>query len=204
MIHVIPGFLGSAEDFASLENSHIHDLKEETPESIAALVGPSDTLLGYSLGGRVALEVAERLKYNFHSLILLAAHPGGLSPEEIQGRRAWEDEVLNRLEAPAEDFLLWWNGLEVFRGDSPLKPRDLSGWKEIFKRYRLSEQRDFRGAMTEHKDKIIYVYGSEDQKYAGIAQKLSHLGIRTKVISGGHRLFQNTEEIKAILAEENL
>lgn len=56
MIHVFHGFLGSPEDFQFLngEDVQVHDLysMNQYPE-----IGLDDTLIGYSLGGRIALEI---------------------------------------------------------------------------------------------------------------------------------------------------
>ena len=57
MIHIFHGFLGSADDFSFLKSDEIvvHDLysMKEPPH-----LNANDTLIGYSMGGRIALDLA--------------------------------------------------------------------------------------------------------------------------------------------------
>lgn len=205
MIHVIPGFLGSSDDFEFLSKRFdiiCHDLRKVRVDEIQQLVGLKDILLGYSLGGRLSLEIAQRCEFKIKKLILLAAHPGLEIPEERVTRRNWEDDVLRRMKERST-FLEWWNALPIFEHDLPLRPRELAGWSEVFDANRLSAQQDFRAEMLQNNQKIIYLYGQRDEKFSVIARDLSLLGIRTiEIPSAGHRLFTEHEAILEILNQE--
>lgn len=207
MIHVFHGFLGSAEDFNYLasEDVILHDLynMKSLPD-----VSPGDTLIGYSMGGRIALEIAERVQYNIKKLVLINAHPGLASLEERTDRTAFEAKVIEELKSRTkEDFLEWWNSLPIFNFDSPISTSDERFAKsaELFFRYRLSQQDNHLPGMIQHKDKVLYIVGLFDEKYMELVSEfLIPEDIVIKGIPGGHRLFQNVNEMKNILIAEGI
>lgn len=208
MIHVFHGFLGSPEDFSFLKNDNvlIHDLysMETFPK-----VGPDDVLIGYSMGGRIALEIAESVDYNIKKLVLISANPGLSSEEEKTHRAEWERTVIQDLETLSmSDFLAQWNDLPVFFHDAPLKDLTPERYKKsaaLFEKYLLSKQRDHLPLMIEHKEKVLYVVGLFDEKYMDFASEVFiPYGITVRGIPGGHRLFQLHTELKKVLTAEGI
>lgn len=207
MIHVFHGFLGSAEDFKFLEGEDIvlHDLYDmkNLPD-----VSPDDTLIGYSMGGRIALEIAERVQYKIKKIVLINAHPGLASQEERTDRTAFETKIIEGLKTrPKEAFLEWWNSLPIFNFDSPISTSDERYAKsaELFSKHRLSEQSNHLPLMIQHKDKVLYIAGLFDEKYMELVSEfLIPHDIIVKGIPGGHRLFQNVNELKNILIDEGI
>lgn len=205
MIHIIPGFLGSSADFDFLSDHYevkIHDLRKTGVNEISPQVKAQDILLGYSLGGRVSLDVADKIHYLIKKVILLASHPGLNSEEERTERFSWEETVLKNLQGSPATFFKWWNSLPVFEHDAPLQERDLAKWDEVFSRFRLSEQTNFRSAMKAHASKIIYLYGEQDSKYAQLAKdEIAPLGVSCYALDSGHRIFQNQKALLDILSK---
>lgn len=207
MIHVFHGFLGSPDDFKFLDRDDVvlHDLYKmnRIPD-----VTPHDTLIGYSMGGRIALEIAEVVNYDIKKLVLINAHPGLSSQEERQDRTHFETKVIEELKGKTkEEFLEWWNSLPIFNFDSPISTSDEryleSG--DLFLKYRLSQQSDHLPQMIQHKDKILYIAGLFDEKYMElVSENLIPHDIPVKGIPGGHRLFQNVNELKNILMDEGI
>lgn len=204
MIHVFHGFLGSPEDFSFLAGAGVtlhdlHDLDLKTFE-----VSPDDTLVGYSMGGRIALELAQRVNFQVKRLVLMNAHPGLEDLPAREERRRWEEEVVQRL--GQESFLSYWNALPVFAADAPLAPisqeiREKNA--ELFKRFRLSEQENFLPKLR--KDNVLWLIGSRDEKYVSLAEKrLLPNGLPVRIIPAGHRLFQHPELVKKVLQEEGI
>ena len=208
MIHIFHGFLGSPQDFSYLyqENVISYDLYEMelNPE-----IGPQDILIGYSMGGRVALEIASKNNYQLNKLILINAHPGLATEEERANRTLFENRVIQELkEKTKEEFLSEWNSLPIFEHDLPVEVKDDERFKksvELFDRYRLSKQRDHLPEIVKNKEKVLYIVGLQDDKYMNLAESLllPH-DIRVKGILGGHRLFQKSEELKQVLQDEGI
>jgi 2-succinyl-6-hydroxy-2,4-cyclohexadiene-1-carboxylate synthase len=208
VIHVFHGFLGSPEDFSFLKQDGLilHDLclMESFPT-----IHPDDTLIGYSMGGRVALEIAQTHDYKLKKIILLNSHPGLPSEEERQARKELEDQIFQKLqENTQQEFLNYWNALPLFSHDKPiglLNPDRYLKFVTLFDRFRLSQQRNHLPQMQKHTDKVLWIVGLEDEKYMNIASEflLTH-DISVKGMRGGHRLFQKPEELKQLLVDEGI
>ncbi len=190
MIRVFHGFLGSPADFNFLKGEEVvlHDLYQDIPTTDA-----SDTLIGYSMGGRLAMELAK--KNGFKKLILINSHPGLTDDKEREIRSQWEEEVLERLTDP-ESFLTWWNALPLFQHDRPLTSVP-QGSDKLFKKMVLSRQENFLPFLQEYKNKVHWILGEKDPKYSALSKILS--GLDVHMLSGGHRLFQHPEKILPII-----
>ncbi|HXH29610.1 MAG TPA: hypothetical protein VNJ01_02245 [Bacteriovoracaceae bacterium] len=205
MIHVFHGFLGSPSDLSFLgQQVKLHDLYAEM---LDPQITPEDTLIGYSMGGRKALELAS--SSGFKKLVLINAHPGLATAEEKNQRAKWEDSVLDKLRTSSkEEFLTYWNSLEIFRSDAPLvdvSDEIFANSAELFERYRLSKQKYFLPLLEQYREKILWVIGSADEKYRTLAQTvLLPAGFRCAFVTGGHRLFQNQGELLGVLHHENV
>lgn len=208
MIHVFHGFLGGPSDFKFLQGADIiiHDLYAE---DFNPTIAPDDVLIGYSMGGRIALELASKAQFNVKKIVLMNAHPGLETQEEKDRRKIWEDEVLEKLKTESrEDFFDYWNSLPLFDFDTPLAPIETKRYelsKVLFDKFRLSRQDYFLPEMEQHKEKILYVVGVLDNKYFTLAEEvlLPH-DITVKGIPGGHRLFQYPAELKTLLDNEGI
>ena len=190
MIHVFHGFLGTPADFEFLKDKNVilHDLYSGTPETKA-----EDILIGYSMGGRLAMELAKR--HGFKKLILINAHPGLEDDKEREIRSLWEEEVLERLTDP-EKFLSWWNALPLFKNDKPLV-RIPDGSSALFKKMLLSRQENFLPFLKENKGRVHWILGENDPKYSALAGKLTDFDVH--LIPGGHRLFQHPERLLSVI-----
>ncbi len=210
MIHVFHGFLGSPLDFSFLKTFNdviIHDLYAENLDKID--IDAKDTLIGYSMGGRIALELASKIKFNLKKLVLINAHPGLPDQGLIGTRSIWEESVLDRLKTLSpQEFLSYWNSLPLFEADLPLLELSVekqSKSLELFKKHRLSKQHCFLPELKAHKDQILWIAGEKDLKYAEIARMLiAPLDIHCRFIEGGHRLYQTPQKLIDALKEENI
>jgi len=73
-------------------------------------------LVGYSMGGRLALHVATRLPERLLSLLTIGAH-AGLEEEAREGRRQGDEALAQRIEHEGlEAFVNYWTALPMFAG----------------------------------------------------------------------------------------
>lgn len=208
MIHLFHGFLGSPEDFSFLkrEDVVIHDLYEMNDLPI---VSQEDVLIGYSMGARVAMEIAHKNQFKIKKLVIINSHPGLATQEEKVSRRNFELTVLEKLKTMSKDeFLSYWNALPLFAHDAPLEnltEERFSKSAELFDQFALSKQDHFLPEIAQHKEKVLWIVGLQDEKYLEIASEmiLPH-DIPVVGLPGGHRLFQLQKELKEMLQNEGI
>lgn len=208
MIHVFHGFLGSPDDFKFLAGPDVtlHDVyaMEEFP-----IISPDDTIIGYSLGGRIALDIADKNNYKLKKIVMINSHPGLTTEKERLFRKDFEVIILQKLKQTSlSDFMSYWNKLPIFLFDKPVSlesPERYRKSAEIFDRFRLSNQKDHLPMIMKNKDKVLWIIGSLDEKYMDMArEKLIPNEIPLKFIEGGHRLFQYPQELFTILKDESI
>jgi 2-succinyl-6-hydroxy-2,4-cyclohexadiene-1-carboxylate synthase len=73
-------------------------------------------LVGYSMGGRLALHVSARTPGRVLSLLTIGAH-AGLDADARDGRRRGDEALAERIEKNGiEPFVTYWSGLPLFAG----------------------------------------------------------------------------------------
>ncbi len=123
------GFLGTHRDWLPLV-SHLPDWRSigidlpghgTTPFMEEFLIDlPRFHLIGYSLGGRIALQYAQKHPEQIASLTLLSTHKGLLTNEEKEAR--WKSDLAWAhllKELPIDEFLARWYDQPLFK---PFKP----------------------------------------------------------------------------------
>jgi 2-succinyl-6-hydroxy-2,4-cyclohexadiene-1-carboxylate synthase len=84
---------------------------------VRALAGERFTLVGYSMGGRIALYTALTLPQQVERLVLVGASPGIADAAEREERRRADDALADRIEAIGlEAFATEWGSQELFAG----------------------------------------------------------------------------------------
>jgi 2-succinyl-6-hydroxy-2,4-cyclohexadiene-1-carboxylate synthase len=204
MIHFFPGLFGDEhiwEPYFNLGNFIVHQL-----DQLPAKINDDDILIGYSMGGRLALKIASKQKFKIKKLILLSAHPGLEDSKERAKRVIWENDIIQKMNSMnKDDFLSYWNSLELF-GHSEIKDTltqdSFNKHKNYFQSNRLSKQKNFLPEMILYKKKILYLFGCFDQKYSSLAKRLRDQSIRCLEITGDHRIYLNHEQLLPILQKE--
>ncbi|MCP5492826.1 MAG: alpha/beta fold hydrolase, partial [Chlamydiales bacterium] len=85
------GFLGCPQDWNTLTADFPHPFTSPSLEDIKVTEG--SILVGYSMGGRIALSLAAEAPDKFAALILIGANPG-IPDEQKPLRRAFEAQWL--------------------------------------------------------------------------------------------------------------
>lgn len=171
-------------------------------------------LLGYSLGGRLALTALCQHPTAFAGAVIVAAHPGLVTDETRQIRRDSDAVWAQRArELPWAEFLAQWNAQSVF-GSRPAPDRsDLepfrSGIADAFLHWSLGCQPDLRNALEKIQIPILWLTGENDHPYTSLAhntmQRLAR-GQHRIIPDAGHRLLSDApgivrQEIQEWLAE---
>ncbi len=166
----ISGFLGDKEDWAEVI-AHLtrnYTFHFACPDNLD--LPAEGTLIGYSMGGRIALEIAEEHPKRFPQLILLSTHLGLSSQEERQQRWEHDLEWIQRLETESlEQVLEEWYHQPLFSPGllEKIKARRLKQdphlLTALLRRYSLAHQK--RYALPENS---LYLYGENDTKYKAL------------------------------------
>lgn len=206
MIHLFHGFLGRPDDLKFFElfgQTKSYDMTSFNEKEFEA--SADDILVGYSMGGRVALRLASQLGYKIKKVILLSSNPNSLNSSERESRLAWEEKTKNdMLTLSSSEFFRSWNALGIFKNDQPIpevSSEKLQIWAQIFEKYRLSDQADYLQDLKNHPDQFAWIVGDLDDKYLTIAKTS---GVKYYTINAGHRLFQRPQEIINIISKHNL
>lgn len=168
------------------------------------------TLLGYSLGGRLAAHALLQSGHPFRRAILVSTH-FGLSDEAEKEARRLNDEKWARalLHEPWSELLKAWNSQPVFSDElSPFAREEINfsraALAEAMLNWSLARQDYLLPRLHEIKIPVTLVAGEKDGRFREQAER-AHGQIsssRLTVISGqGHRLLwtQKPESIASLL-----
>ena len=167
-------------------------VEEENPEGT-----PRPVLLGYSLGGRLALQALADRPNLFGGAVVVSAHPGLESAVEREERVATDETWAERFEQENWRFLLGaWNRLPAFGGAI----QELGRPEKLFSRAKLAAALRLWsvGAQPSHWETLkhfqaplLWVAGETDVKYSRIAREVERRNPHLTVWlapSAGHRV----------------
>ena len=174
--------------------------------------GEKSILLGYSLGGRLALHACLSRPDLWKSAIVVGADPGLESEEEkklqLHRDRNWAERLKRE---PLEKLVDEWDAQPVFCGIENQAPRNLGEMdpdrlSQHFEVFSKGLQQNLAPKLAELKNlPILFVSGEKDQKYLVIGKKLAKSSsvINAQVIAdAGHRVpWENTESFVQILID---
>lgn len=169
-------------------------------------------LIGYSLGGRLALHIFEKNPDLFQNLILVSTNPG-ITNEDDKVQRAINDKnwAESFTHSPWADVIDKWNQQPVFEGsffepereDSHYR-RDLLG--KALTNWSLAKQQDKRSVIKAHQSKVIWIVGDKDKKYIEITKSLYKEAADVHYLilpEAGHRvLFDNPHELSRSIYDQ--
>ena len=174
----------------------------------ALAVDRSGIWAGYSLGGRLALQIAVDHPGQAESLLLVSTTPGITDPGERAERSRDDLELANWVEAHTSDeFLDRWLAQPMFAGLN--RPRDhrLTSTELIADQLRTLGQ----GTQLPLWDRlaaldmpVVLMAGAKDAKYSQIAHQMASLigaNAEVHIVPGvGHALLEETPElVRALL-----
>lgn len=152
-------------------------------------------LLGYSMGGRVALSYANKYPERIHHLILESSSPGLKTAEERQKRIESDEKLADFImEKGLENFIDYWENIPLFKTQKQLPQNE----QEKIRKGRLSQNplglaNSLRGMGTgkqasvwEHLNTFTFpvtiLAGSLDEKYCNIGKEMADLMPNAKYV----------------------
>lgn len=235
--HFFTGFLGYKTDFdhiiRNLESklsiafdSEVHSVSSdfefsEEPSSLEVLTVLTSKVektsgprigIGYSLGGRILLQLMQFKAGLFDAVIFLSTNPG-LADEQVRLLRCGVDERWAKrfLRDEWVDVIHDWNAQDVFNGsgfepDRPIERYRRSQLAWILREFSVGRQKDFRTLLGDFSVPIYWLVGEFDKKYVAVMSELKELH-RDKiqfdlVTSAGHRFYlDQPDQTSALLAK---
>lgn len=224
----IHGFLGLPKDWEEIapvapkgwnvvyENlwEGVSDFKtwsEQFCERVSKLEG-TRVILGYSLGGRLALHALTLRSNLFAGAILVSCNPG-LKTDEDRSARVASDHVWAEKfrKLPWSELLLEWNSQVAFAGQASAIERkeeefDRELLAESLELWSLGYQRDLEKELSSLNLPILMMTGAKDTKFTAIARaqvEKKSAGDRSIFVvkDAGHRVpWEATSEFRANVA----
>lgn len=145
---------------------------------IAKTKMPPRVLVGYSLGGRLAMHALLDQPQLWERAVIISAHPGLVTQEEREQRSQTDFTWAQRFESEEWASLMRdWNEQAIFAGDPPL-PRKESDYSrqvlaDILRHWSLSKQENLHARIEQLSMPILWIAGQRDQRYSAIANSFS-------------------------------
>ncbi len=158
-------------------------------------------LLGYSMGGRLALHALMRHPQQWKAAVIVSAH-AGLEVEERESRRHLDDHWARLLENQSwDEFVNAWNhqavlGNHVMPDRSALELRKAEIARS-FRCWSLSEQENLLEKLAVLEIPVLWVVGENDEKFYRHAESVMKVLKRGRLLSipdSGHRVPWEAEE----------
>lgn len=197
-------------------------------ESTQTLLQPLVHVIGYSMGGRIALQLLKTSSDVLASLILESCNVGCATEKDRQEAAQRNQSWIDRLQTDGmEAFVNYWETLPLFdtqrelgwnkrlhasraANDAPCMVRCLAGsGKQAMPLSgdTLEVVRQATGGVQNTKPAlpILYIYGAKDAKSCAVAQQLESVGASVSVINAGHNVHLEApmlylEEVQKFLA----
>jgi 2-succinyl-6-hydroxy-2,4-cyclohexadiene-1-carboxylate synthase len=167
-----------------------------TNNAASAVAARDNALIGYSMGGRLALHLLADRPEIWSRVIILSGHPGLRSDAERAARRQADERWAQRFESEDWSTLMGaWNSQSVFGADRD-NPRIETDYRRealahCLREWSLGHQRDFRPLIADFATTITWMTGALDQKFANLARDLARAVPALEYVSvahAGHRL----------------
>lgn len=147
--------------------------------------GPAPHLLGYSLGGRLALGLALAAPDQFESLVLIGTHPG-LDSEEERRQRCASDEAWSTClqQLGTEEFLNAWENQPLFQSQRGLNAAVVAAQRRnrsahspfalaaALRKLSLGRMPNYAARLAELTLPVDLVTGEFDEKFDRVAKTL--------------------------------
>lgn len=207
-LHFLHGFLGHPSDWSYLKNDFcdykliFHKIESFMSESemisdhfiswaknfnTINKTSHNNILIGYSLGGRLALHAIVENPHIWKAAIIISAHPGLVDTEEKEIRytsdKIWAEKFKNN---SWENVIVEWNNQPVFSGtpESFIRQKEHFNLDSLTKElinFSLAKQENLRSKIKNINTPILWLAGEKDIKFSKIISDLSNLNQYQKI-----------------------
>jgi len=212
------GFLGKPDDWNFLHpsfNVHALDLSDPQFESkglvesatiinaFAKKIPSPRILLGYSLGGRLALHALISDPHLWEEAIIISSHPGLETEKEKQERLQNDEQWAERfLKDSWNNLMADWNKQSVFNNQPAKSQRKESDYSrknlaEMLRNWSLGRQKNLKKEIEELTIPLLWIAGEKDTKFSTLAKTLRLRNKKSKVWlapQAGHRVPWEVQE----------
>lgn len=146
-----------------------------------------EVLMGYSMGGRLALHALIDSPKKWKAAILISTHPGLASILEREERLKSDHLLLKSfLEGDFETNMNKWNKNPLFNQSDLIfkrKEKEISEntLRQYLSEWSLGKQEDLRKEIAKLNLPILWVVGQNDQKYLHLSSELNFLHPKSRV-----------------------
>jgi 2-succinyl-6-hydroxy-2,4-cyclohexadiene-1-carboxylate synthase len=231
-IWALHGFLGRTSDFSELQRKchdlisaidwrsvdymHLRELSpqltlEEWGEHFCQFVEKAspkgdNVLLGYSQGGRLALQALKVNTSIWRSVILMSTNPGLPATERTARLKSDEEWAEKFLHQNFEKTLEKWNAQSVFAGSVSEPERREEDYNrrqlaDCLTRWSVAQQEDFRAFLKQLSVPTLYLTGERDSKYVQIGNALASANpqlTHATIPNAGHRVYLDQPDAVAL------
>ncbi|WP_369599951.1 alpha/beta fold hydrolase [Hahella sp. SMD15-11] len=175
-----PGWRTHPVDLWSRPWQGFDDLSEWLAEAVSDAGAGPHVLLGYSMGGRLALHALTRQPERWQAAVIVAAHPGPESGRDREQAARFDTHWANRFRHEPPDAVLDdWYRLPVFAGRPPahrfaLKDTPAERVAAMFEVFSKARQPWLLPALGRLRLPIHYITGSLDRPYTDWGKRLGH------------------------------
>ncbi|MCZ7630447.1 MAG: alpha/beta fold hydrolase [Microthrixaceae bacterium] len=153
-------------------------------DHLVDLCGPSHWI-GYSLGGRIALQIAVAHPGSVHSLVLIGATAGIEDPTARRDRRSLDHERATEVERlGVDEFTRRWLGMDMFAGLPPSahylgerRTNTAEGLAGSLRNAGTGSMEPLWERLRELRMPVLLLSGEHDTAFTGIAERMeAHIG----------------------------
>ncbi len=184
---------------------------------LVVLPASIDRVIGYSLGGRLALGLLRLAPQRFRRAIILSAHPGLADSQARTSRRATDRRWIERLERQGiAAFVDAWESLPLFATQASASAHQLAQQRErrlshtaaglaaSLRVQGLAKMPSMRETIIRYPGELHWVAGAEDHKFSALAREVEHWrpSMRLHLLPGvGHNsLLEAPDKLRLLLA----
>ncbi len=153
-------------------------------EDVAALAPGRFTLVGYSMGGRIALHVALALGARVQRLVLIGASPGIADVAEREARREADERLVSEIESSTvEEFAERWATATAVLAGQPASVREMvhqdrlrntpAGLAAALRGLGTGALPSLWDRLTELDMPVELIVGERDEKFTAIARAMA-------------------------------